>query len=193
MFLQMLLLTDSRATANAAVLKMNYGAHGRTVQNENVDYLNQRRIKLEDNLQWRRAFISNVLKRDVQVVNLGTNSAMSNANQMQIDGQLPNEDELPDLIEVHTEDLFCAAILIASKLPVVIRLSWIKNFEIAKSLNKGIRSAYQEVVYYSLNIDDAPNFDKPVVCDVMAGQPALYMATIYRFFGKHKLLNNAPN
>lgn len=147
-------------------------------QNENINILNIRCIKLEDSLQFKTAAIKNILGANLGTVNLmeqnddATNVGQESAQQQQ---QLP----------VNNGNItYCAVILAVSKQNVVIKLPWIKNFSLAKSLNKGLKSHMDEIIFYSKNIGDDADFKKAILGEFDENKSGLYVARVHRYFGK---------
>lgn len=170
-------IVASREAANEFVEKRNRGANKR-LRDENINWLNQRSIKLENNLQIKTAAINNILSNDVGTVNLSAENIVlppvCNLTVNAIASALPLGEQ--------PADLYCAAFLVAPSRNVVIKLSWIKDFNTAKSLNKGLKSTNRFIVYYSALVNDEPDFNKPVACDI--NEPALYVANLLKFFGE---------
>lgn len=147
-------------------------------QDENVNVLNEKRIKLEHGFQMKKNFITNILKQDVNpVVDL-------------IDQILPNMDMNERQLHVVAENglqipVFCAVILIVSKKVVVIKSTWIKDFNIAHSYNKGLKTSNKQIVFYSSDIDHEPDFTKSIAARFDKKLPAIYVANIYKFFREY--------
>lgn len=93
---------------------------------------------------------------------------------------------VPNLLNnalVVAQPVFCAAILIASKKVVTIKTEWIKDFDMVKSLNNGLKSANAHIVFYG-PIEAEPDFSKSIAADFDEKKSALYVANICKFFGK---------
>lgn len=148
-------------------------------QNENINILNVKRIKLEDSVQLKTAAINNILRADLGTVNM--------LEQMAMDNTAEPIAPLPEIIDADNFDVYCAAILIVSKRNVVAKLSWIKDISYAKSMNNGLRTSLKRVIFYSSLIGDGADFTKPIAGDFIDNEPALYVAKIHRFFGRQFL------
>lgn len=164
--------------------KLNANPHHRSIfQDENVNLLNLQHIKLENGVQLKEKIISNILTRDMGIVNLAERHSLNSeaTNDMQNMEVLPNQ-----MIAAHipTPPVFCAAILTASKIVVTIKSEWIKDFSDAKSYSKGVKISNRHIVFFSNDINDEPNFELPIGCEINVEQPALFVANIYRFFGE---------
>lgn len=175
---------DRREHAYNLAFDLNVKPHHPYIfQNENVNMLNMQRIKLENGVELKDKFISNILTRDMGTVNLAERHSLNAeaANDIQDMGALPNE---MNAAHIPTPAVFCAAILTISKRNVTIKSTWIKDFSDAESYNKGVKTSNRHIVFYSDHINAEPNFDLPIGCELHVGQPALFVANIYRFFGE---------
>lgn len=171
-------IADNRESAVDYAIKLNTTPNQRNFfQDENINILNQKRIKLENGLRMKNTIINNVLKHDVKTVNLVTDLAVSNGSQNLVTAQNPIE-------QVLVRPVFCTAILIASKKVVTIKSSWIKDFSIVKSCNKGLKSTNVHIVFYCSDINAEPDFNMSIAADFNQNQPAMYAANIHKFFGE---------
>jgi hypothetical protein len=175
---------DSLEMASMFVLGGHSSCDRRDEQNENINTLNYKRIKLEDSLQLKVSAINNMLGNNLGPVNLleqvGIGNNAANAEQGPVQQlQLPVN---------NNDNVFCAVILTVPKQNVVIKLSWIKNFSLAKAFNKGLKSNTNEIVFYSKTINDEADFSVPILAKFNEKGSGLYVAKIHRYFGNKFLI-----
>lgn len=143
--------------------------------NENINILNQQKVKLEHNLQAKKNAIRTILMTDVRAVNLLTHEDSN--------GGIQNPNPLVPALQVPEHMVFAAVILVVSRKMLAVNCSWIKDYNYADSLNNGLKSSNSCIIFYSKNTAGEPDFQKPILGEFDELQSALYVANIYRYFG----------
>lgn len=128
----------------------------RYIEKENKVRMSKNKLILEKSVAEKTAAIRALLK-DINVVDVDRHKS-------------PH----PGLIRIYAPmRIYCAVMLLGVDNPEVIHTEWIKNFDKAKLLNKGLDCSAKYMVFHSKDENTVPDFGSP-----------LYVANILRFFGK---------
>jgi hypothetical protein len=171
------MIADTKEEANDFIDKKNHAKKIKFGQKENINWLNNRCVKLEQNLQLKTMSIGTLYK------DVGTVSLVDDGNTDH--HHVQNMANIEELAIAVNQEIYGAAVLLCDGLNknVVVKVSWIRNFSNAQMMNDGLKSTTKYVVFYSTTMAENPNFNLSIASSY-SQESALYVSNIYKFFGK---------
>lgn len=136
----------------------------RRIEKENIVEMKKKVTTLEISVDKKAAAIRGLLK-EANVVDVTTATAK---RPIKFDS---------------VQTVYCAVLLRDAKRMVAVPTKWIKNFDAAKMLNKGINASTKELVFVSRNHLQEADFKIPHCSVFSESEPGVYIGNVLRFFG----------
>lgn len=137
---------------------------------ENIDKMGETVVKLERSIERKNTAICLLRKH------LGTIDACTDHN--------------PTIQQEDVDTIYCAVLLCDVNRMEAIPIKWVKRFDGARLLNKGLSVTEKYTVFYGPNIRQKPHFQSSTSTIFSLEKSGIYTANILRFFGTFIQLMN---